>query len=264
VYKWQKRYTAPMKNHIIALIPARYASSRFPAKMLATIQGKSLLQRTYESTKRCTALDDVLIVTDDARIFDHATSFGAKCLMTSPDCPTGSDRLIEALNLYPELTKGDIIVNVQGDEPCIHVETIEKVAAGLQKDLQAVMSTAAVAITDFEEITNPSVVKVVCDSQGSALYFSRSPIPGIKPKSKVKPCYYKHLGIYAYRRDFLLTYGKLPQTPLQLVEDLEQLRVLESGYKIKVEYVTHTSPHVDVPEDITKVEQWLCKQNISS
>ena len=249
-----------MKNRILAIIPARFASTRFPAKMLATIQGKTLLQRTYESTKRCKLLDDVLIATDDMRIFEHAESFGATALMTSPHCPTGSDRLIEALQLYPEQTEADIIVNVQGDEPCIHAETIQKVAAALQADSKAVLSTAAVLITEHEEITNPSVVKVVCDTKGYALYFSRSPIPGVKPRGSVLPHYYKHLGIYAYRRQFLLNIGP-PQTPLQLVEDLEQLKVLESGYAIKVVYVSKTSPHVDVPEDISRVEEWLCNQN---
>ena len=208
-------YTALMKNRIIAIIPARFAgTSRFPAKMLATIQGKTLLQRTYESTKRCKLLDDVLIATDDMRIFEHAESFGATVLMTSPHCPTGSDRLIEALKAYPEQTEADIIVNVQGDEPCIHAETIQSVAGALQADSKAVLSTAAVRITEHEEITNPSVVKVVCDTAGYALYFSRSPIPGVKPRGSVLPHYYKHLGIYAYRRQFLFTYGTLPQTPL--------------------------------------------------
>lgn len=248
---------------ILAIIPARYASTRFPAKLLHTIMGKSVLQRTYESVLASSLVDKILIATDDIRIQEHVKGFGATALMTSVHCPTGSDRLIEVLQNYPQETKADIILNVQGDEPCIHKETIDKTLQAMLESQEEVLGTAAVPITDQYEILSPSVVKVVLDSTGHALYFSRSPIPGIRPKGSIQPIFLKHLGIYAYRKDFLLTYGTLPQTPLQLIEDLEQLKVLESGYKIRVVTVSHSSPHVDLPEDIQRVHQWLCNQNIS-
>ena len=250
-----------MKTKVIAIIPARYASSRFPGKMLAPIMGKSLLQRTYERVIACSIIDDVLIATDHKLILDHAASFGAKALLTSPNHPTGSDRLIEVLQKYPELTQAGIILNVQGDEPCISPTTLLNVCQALIDNKQECMATVAVKITDPQEIQSLSVVKCVMDLQDHALYFSRSPIPGTKPLGKHEPFYYKHMGIYAFRREFLLTYGTLAQTPLQLVEDLEQLKVLEAGYKIKVVYTNECSPAVDIPEDIQRVTEWLCSQN---
>lgn len=248
-----------MKKRCIAVIPARFGATRFPGKMLATIMGKSLIQRTYESVALCPLLDDIFIATDDKRLVDHITGFGGKALMTAPECPTGTDRLIEALQKYPEKTHADYIVNVQGDEPCISASTIEACLKVLIDNPTELMSTAVVSITDPHEITNPSCVKCVMSQSGHALYFSRASIPAAKPKGDTPAFYYKHLGIYAFQRDFLFTYGRLPQTPLQLIEGLEQLRVLESGYKIKVATVQHTSPAVDDPEDIQRVEQWLCR-----
>ena len=246
---------------IVAIIPARYASTRFPAKMLAKINGKSLIQRTYESAKSSKSLNSLLIATDHKEIFDHAKSFGANVVMTSPDCPTGSDRLMEALTKYPEQTHGDIIVNIQGDQPCIMPDTIEAILTPLKIDPKEVMSTAKVKITDQEEINSPSIVKCITDLSGHALYFSRARIPYIQKSASIP--YYKHVGIYAFRRDFLLKYGTLKATPLQLTEDLEQLKVLEHGYKIAVVEVPSEPPHVDNPEDIKRVEAWLQKQNIS-
>lgn len=251
-------------NKVIAIIPARYASTRFPAKMLAPIMGKSLLERTYERVKACPVIDNVLIATDDKIILDHVTGFGGKAIMTSVDHPTGSDRLIEVLQKYPELTDCEIILNVQGDEPCISANTISSVCQALIDNPEECMATVAVRIHDPQEIASPSVVKCVMDRQDHALYFSRSPIPGTKPLGKHAPFYYKHMGIYAFRRNFLLQYGTLAQTPLQLVEDLEQLKVLEAGYKIKVVYANECSPAVDVPEDIQRVTEWLCSQNTYS
>lgn len=253
-----------MNKRIIAIIPARFAATRFPGKMLAPIMGKSLIERTYESVKACRLLDDVFIATDDEALYDHIKSFGAKPIMTSVSCPTGTDRLIEAIQKHPQETQSEYILNVQGDEPCISVKTIEACLRALIDNPSEVMSTAAVKISDPHDIINPSTVKCVMDQQGHALYFSRSPIPGMKPKGTNPPFYYKHLGIYAFQRDFLFEYGRLPQTPLQLVEDLEQLRVLEAGYKIKVACVDQTSPTVDNPEDIQKVTEWLCSQNLYS
>ncbi len=253
-----------MKSKVIAIIPARYASTRFPAKMLAPIMGKSLLQRTYEQVKACSIIDTVVIATDDNRILEHVTAFGGKAIMTSVDHPTGTDRLIEVLQKYPEHTDCSIILNVQGDEPCIAPSTISSVCQALIDNPEECMATVAVPISDPQEVASPSIVKCVMDVNQHALYFSRSPIPGSKPLGKHAPFYYKHMGIYAFRRDFLLRYGTLPQTPLQLVEDLEQLKVLEAGYKIKVVYANECSPAVDVPEDIERVTKWLCSQNTYS
>lgn len=250
-----------MKKRVIAIIPARYASTRFPGKMLATIMGKSVIQRTYESAKACRLLDDLLIATDHELIYNHVTSFGGKAVMTDPNCPTGSDRLIEVLQNYPELTDAECILNVQGDEACIDPNIMDAVSSAIINNPDEVMATACVKITDPAEIHCPSVVKCVMDRNGHALYFSRLAIPGVMPKGGHAPAYNRHIGIYAFRRDFLLQYGQLPQTPLQLTEGLEQLRVLEFGYKIKVVPVGHSSPAVDIPEDIQRVTEWLCKQN---
>ncbi len=251
-------------SSVIAIIPARYASSRFPGKMLAPIMGKTLLHRTWERVKSSAIISDVLIATDDERVYEHVTSFGGIAVMTSIEHQTGSDRIIEVLNRYPDLTNADIIVNVQGDEPCISQEVLHNVSSALLDNPNERMASVCVPIFDSQEINSPSVVKCVMDSNGYALYFSRSPIPGVKPLGKHAPFYYKHLGIYAFRRDFLLTYGTLPMGKLQLVEDLEQLKVLEAGYKIRMVYTDECSPAVDIPEDIERVKKWLCNQNTYS
>lgn len=252
-----------MKPQTIAIIPARFASTRFPAKLMAPIFGKSVLQRTYESAKKCALINHILIATDDMQIFEHAKSFGADVVITSPDCPTGTDRLIEALHTYPEKTQGDIIVNIQGDEPCLAKETLDALISDMRNFPDALMATCCVPISDPEEILNPSVVKVVVNQKGHALYFSRSPIPGSMPHAKQKPSYLKHIGIYAYRRDFLLQYNTLAASALQETEDLEQLKIIDHGYNIRVVQVKETSPHVDIPQDIERVKKWLCSQNIS-
>lgn len=253
----------PLK--VVGIIPARYGSSRFPGKPLANILGKSLIQRTYENSKNCSFLEDVFVATDDQRIFDHVEAFGGKVMMTSSICPTGSDRLIEAVEKDPRLKDASIIINIQGDEPCLEPKVIQQVVQLLKDDSLAVMSTAVMKIHSESEALNPSVVKCSLDKFGNALYFSRSLIPG-GPSAKFNPQlnYFKHIGIYGYRKDFLLTYGKLSPTPLQLAEDLEQLKVLEHGYRIKTAIVESASVSVDHPEDIKKVELLLCKQNIYS
>jgi 3-deoxy-manno-octulosonate cytidylyltransferase (CMP-KDO synthetase) len=253
-----------MNERIIAIIPARYSSSRFPGKMLAPIMGKSLLQRTYEQVKACQSVDDILIATDNDAIFEHVQSFGGQVVMTKENHPTGTDRIIEAVQNHAIAKHASIILNVQGDEPCIEPEILTLVCQALINNPNEVMATVAVKTTNPDEIQSASVVKCVMDQDDHALYFSRSPIPGIKPKGTSAPFYYKHMGIYAFRKDFLIEYGHLPQTPLQLVEDLEQLKVLEAGYKIKVVYAERCSPAVDVPEDIQRVTEWLCNQNLYS
>lgn len=253
-----------IKDHsaIVAIIPARYGSTRFPGKILATIRGKSLIQRTYENAARCSLLDDILIATDDERIYDHIISFGGKAVMTPTNCATGSDRLAFVVDQSPSLQKASIIVNIQGDEPCVEPSVTEQIIKILQNDSSAVMSTAVVPIETEEEAANPGDVKCVLDLHGNVLYFSRALIPGSFCKTfRSNAIYYKHLGIYAYRPQFLLTYRDLPMTPLQQAEDLEQLKVLEHGYKIKAAVVNSASIGVNTPEDIKKVEQELCKQN---
>lgn len=249
-----------MTLKIVAIIPARYQSSRFPGKPLVKIQGISLLQRTYENAKKVTILTDIIIATDDKRIFDHAESFGAKVVMTSPECHTGTDRIAEVAATIPD---ADLIVNIQGDEPCLDPESIELTVLSLINDTEAVMSTAASPLA-VEDALHTSVVKCVFDNGGRALYFSRSLIPGNKtgyPSRDIK--YFRHIGLYVFRRDFLLLFPKLKPTPLMLTEDLEQLKVLEHGYKIQVVTVNRLSPGVDTPDDIQKVENFLCQQNIS-
>lgn len=250
---------------VLGIIPARYASSRFPAKMLAPILGKTLIQRTYENSCQCPLFDEIIIATDNALIFDHAKSFGAHVVMTSPDCPTGSDRLAEVLRRNPHLQKASIVVGIQGDEPCLSPAAFKGVGEILLSDNSAAMSTA-VAPLAAEEAALPSVVKCVLDLHQNALYFSRALIPaghGLKHRPGV--VYYRHIGIYGFRTEFLMRYGELAPTPLQLAEDLEQLKVLEHGYKIKAAIIEECFDiGVNVPEDIQKVEQWLCKQNSSS
>lgn len=250
---------------IIGIIPARFGSTRFPGKMLAKILGVSLIQRTYENAKKCKTLQEVWIATDDPRIFEHAKSFGGQVVMTSPDCPTGTDRLAEALHKNDRMSQADIIVNVQGDEPCIECDTITQVAKILENDPEAAMSTAVVKLESKEEALSSSVVKCVMDLHQNALYFSRHLIPAGKSQEyRSDVTYYRHLGLYAYRKEFLLHYAELNQTPLQIAEDLEQLKVLEHGYRIKTALVSGLSIGVDVPEDIQKVEEIICKQNTFS
>lgn len=243
---------------VLGIIPARFQSSRFPGKMLAPILGKSLIQRTYESAKECSLLDRLAIVTDDVRIQEHAINFGAEVFMTDPACINGTYRLIDAIERHQELQTGSIIVNIQGDRPCISPFAIEQVVAALMENPLDQMATPIVKIEDYDEILNPATVKCVIDKNGYALYFSRSPIP----HSKTAGYYYKHIGIYAYRKEFLMHYATLEDTPLQKLEDLEQLKVLEHGYRIKTVEVQEADLSVDYLTDIHKVETFLCKQNL--
>lgn len=253
------------KTKALGIIPARYGSTRFPGKPLSLIAGKSLIQRTYESAKKCSALSSLVVATDDKRIYDHVVSFGGEAIMTSSDCPTGTDRIVDVLKHHTCFSDASLIVNIQGDEPCIEAEVIQKIVVILAEDKNAQLSTAVVKIKSEEEALNPSVVKCVMDQHQNALYFSRALIPsGRTGKFLPEITYYRHVGIYAYRRDFLFQYSALLQTPLQKAEDLEQLKVLEWGYRIKVAVVESDSIGVDTPEDIIKVEQLLCRQNTSS
>ena len=208
--------------------------------------------------EKCPSLEDVFVVTDSDQIFDHVKNFGGKALMSSSKCQTGTDRLAEAFTNYKELSAYDLIINIQGDEPLLETAVIESVIQALQGSPDAQVSTAVAKITKKEEASHPSLVKCVMDKNDYALYFSRSLIPnGHKGLWQEGVTYYRHIGIYGYRKDFLLHYAKLPQTPLQIAEDLEQLKVLENGYRIKTAIVESCSIGVDHPEDINQIEKML-------
>ncbi|WP_213318332.1 3-deoxy-manno-octulosonate cytidylyltransferase [Chlamydiifrater volucris] len=244
----------------VAILPARWGSSRFPGKPLAEIAGRSLIRRTYESVSASKKLDRVIVATDDERIFDHVLQFGGQCVMTSRSCSNGTERVGEAIRLFcPE---AEIVVNVQGDEPCMPSYVIDKMVEDLESIPEAHVVTPVSIGADEEEIFTERKVKCVFDQQGRALYFSRSLIPS---QYKVKTDVYIHLGMYAFRRKALESYLSLPKTPLSLSEDLEQLRILESGGNIHVCVSDVKPPSVDYPEDIKKVENYLlCHLNACS
>lgn len=240
---------------IVGIIPARFHSSRFPGKPLVPILGKSLIQRTYERSSLCKLFSKLLVATDDRRIFDHVAGFGAEAVMTSSHCLNGTERLIEVTRTHSDIQNADIIVNIQGDEPCIDPESIEKAIQSLQTHSADPVSTLITKIDDPDLFFAPSVVKCVVDRTGYALYFSRSPIPY---QRQITIPFYKHIGLYAYRKDFLLHYASLPNTPLQLSEDLEMLKVIENGFRIRTVEVAADTIGVDIPEDIQRVENILC------
>lgn len=231
----------------VGIIPARYQSSRLPGKPLADIGGKSMIQRVYERACHAARLTGVLVATDDERIFAAVQEFGGAVVMTSSDHLTGTDRLAEAA---ADLD-ADVIVNVQGDEPLLDPAVIDAVAAPFESDSDLAMATLATPIRNAHDALATSVVKVVMDRQGNALYFSRLPIPHYRGGSD--GTHWKHIGLYAYRRDFLLRYPRLEPTPLERAEALEQLRALEHGYRIRVLMTDHDAISVDTPEDLERV-----------
>ena len=240
---------------IVVMIPSRYGSTRFEGKPLALISGKPMIQCVYERAVTAEMVDDVVVATDDRRIYRAVTGFGGKAIMTAAENRSGTDRVAEAAELL-NLSANDIVVNIQGDQPRIHPSCIQEVAAPLIENPDIQMSTLAFKITNPEEITNPKDVKVTFDTRGDALYFSRSPIPfGRDPHSVFNT--YKHLGVYAYTRRFLDVFRSLPDGRLENIEKLEQLRAMEYGYRIRVVVTEHDSPEVDVPEDINRIQNLL-------
>lgn len=233
---------------VLCVIPARYASTRLPGKPLKDIAGKPMIVRVYERAKKAKLASDVVVATDDERIVAAVEEHGGKAMLTRKDHPTGTDRLAEVASKM----EADVIINVQGDEPLIDPALIDSLAEEFQKDAALQMATVKTPIQDEEEKTNPNNVKVVTDKEGYALYFSRSLIP--YPR-KAGATVYKHIGIYAYRRDFLLKYARMEQTPLERSESLEQLRALENGYRIKVVASDATFVGVDTEEDLLKVNE---------
>jgi 3-deoxy-manno-octulosonate cytidylyltransferase (CMP-KDO synthetase) len=246
---------------VAGLIPARYSSSRLPGKVLASIHGKPMIQRVYERALEARLLDVVLIGTDNERVAEAVRDFGGQVVLTSPDHESGTDRLAEMVQ-QPDsgVSDADIIVNIQGDQPFMDPLMIEEAVRPLLDDPELPMATLKHRVTKAEDLEDPAVVKVVVDHQDNALYFSRSRIPN--PCKDVDHPVFEHVGLYVYRRDFLVRLSQLPPTLLEQVESLEQLRVLEHGYRIKV-IETQTTDHefggfsVDTPDDLARAEALL-------
>ena len=235
---------------VIAVIPARFASTRFPGKMLADIKGKPLVQRVWEGVSAAKLVSRVIIATDHEKIFSAAKEFGADAVMTDPALPSGTDRAAVATRGLP----ADWIVNVQGDEPLLRGETLDEFIAGLSPAFE--MATLARKLpAGSEAIHDPNVVKVVSGLDGRALYFSRAAIPYRRDAADAAPAYWQHLGIYAYRPETLRRLVALPPSPLELAEKLEQLRALQAGIAIQVLPTTVEAVGVDTPEDLRRVTE---------
>ena len=244
-----------MSHRVLAVIPARYASTRFPGKIIQPLAGKPLVQHTYERTIQAKLVDEAVVATDDEIVAEALKPFGTPVVMTSADHPTGTDRIAEVVRARAE----DLIVNVQGDEPLIDPKTIDGAIEPLLARPDVVMSTARHRIDDPAQALDPNVVKVVCDTSGLALYFSRAPIPHVRDAedAPAESVHWQHIGLYVYRRDFLLKYAAMAQTPLERLEKLEQLRVIENGYKIAVVDTTYKSIGVDVVADYERIRALL-------
>ena len=232
------------------LIPARYASTRLPGKPLKDVAGKPMICRVYDRASQAKTLSGVVVATDDERILRAVEDHGGRAMMTAKDHPTGTDRLAEVAEAYPDV---ELIINVQGDEPLIEPSLIDELGRAFDGDAELQMATVMTPMEDEAEQKNPNNVKVVTDKNGCALYFSRSLLP--YPRNDAGTPVYKHIGIYAYRRDFLLAYAKMAPTPLERTESLEQLRALENGYKIKCIRTNARFVGVDTPEDLAKVNE---------
>ena len=240
----------------VAIIPARYASTRFPGKPLAILGGKPVIQRVYEQVS--SVVSEVFVATDDQRIFDAVVNFGGRAVMTRSDHKSGTDRIEEAAE--KTATTADVIINVQGDEPFIQSSQI-KTLMNLFDNPETQIGTLGKPFDSMEAVMNPNSPKIVCDKNGFALYFSRSVIPFVRGQEQQEWLahfpYLKHLGIYAYRREVLREVTQLPQSPLELAESLEQLRWLENGYRIRVGMTDVETVGIDTPEDLLRAESFL-------
>ncbi len=237
-----------MPRKILGVIPARFASTRFPGKVLAPISSKPMLQHVYERASQARYLTSTIIATDDPQVYETARGFGARVRMTRTDHISGTDRVAEIASSET----AEIIVNIQGDEPLIDPAAIDAAVLPLVHDPEVVMATLKKRIEDPREISDPNVVKVVTAHSGDAIYFSRCPIPFVREGS-VPAVWFKHVGLYVYQRDFLLGYSALPVGPLETAERLEQLRALENGFPIRVTETDYESLGVDTPEDLERV-----------
>jgi 3-deoxy-manno-octulosonate cytidylyltransferase (CMP-KDO synthetase) len=236
---------------VIGVIPARWASTRFEGKVLAMIKDKPMIQHVWERSKQCECLDDLIVACDDERIYNAVEQFGGKAVFTSKEHGSGTDRIAEAV----ESMDGNIIVNIQGDEPLICSAVIDSLVKALMGDPSCSMGTVIKVINKKGDLKDPNVVKVVIDGEMNALYFSRSLIP--YNRDNTEAVYYKHLGLYAYQKDFLLSYKNLPKSNLEKAECLEQLRALEYGFKIKTVVTDIETIGVDTPKDLERVEKLL-------
>ena len=239
-------FNVPLR--ILGVIPARYASSRFPGKALVSIGGKTMLQHVWERASQARYLTEVVIATDDERILKAAAMFGARAIMTRADHLSGTDRVAEAAST----SNAQLVVNIQGDEPLIDPAAIDAAVLGLLDRDDTPMGTLKVPIARADDIVDPNVVKVVTDANDNAIYFSRAAIPYVR-EAATRGAHFKHIGLYVYRRDFLLQYSSLPVGPLEQAEKLEQLRALENGHKIRVTETDYDSLGVDTPEDWHRV-----------
>ena len=252
----------PIDPKVIAVIPARWASSRFPGKPLASIKGKPMIQWVFEQTCKAECVSEVIVATDDTRILDVVKGFGGNAVMTSPDHESGTDRVAEVVRDR----ECEVVVNVQGDEPLIHPENINRIVRPLLEGASESTVTLRILIKRQEELMDRNITKVVVDNSNSALYFSKAPIPWDRdgwratpnsPFDPLKSFWYKHIGLYAYRKSFLMEYGGLPESALEKLEKLEQLRILEGGFKIKVIETDMDSIGVDCEADLALIEKSL-------
>ncbi len=240
----------------LGVIPARYGSTRFQGKPLELIDGKPMIEWVYKRSL-LSKLDKVVVATDHESIKKVVEDFGGEVIMTSENHETGTDRIAEVANHYKDY---EVIINVQGDEPLINPDMIDSLIKPFVEDNKLQMATLKYKLDDLEEIDNPNNVKVICDKDDFAIYFSRCPIPFRRNLNM--DVYYKHVGVYGYKRDFVIAYAKMPQTPIEKSESLEQLRVLENGYKIKVVETDHKILGVDTVEDLKKVNDFVKKNGI--
>lgn len=240
----------------LGVIPARYLSTRLEGKPLKKIHGHSMIEWVYKRAKKAN-LDELIVATDDKRIYDEVLSFGGKVIMTSTEHKNGTSRIAEVCQ---KLSDYDVVINIQGDEPLIETDMINSLVDSFIKDKSLVMATLKHKLKEEEEIKNPNNVKVISDKNDFALYFSRSPIP--YPRNNENVSYFKHIGIYAYKRDFVIEYSNMASTPLEEAESLEQLRVLENGYRIKVLETPHSLIGVDTEENLKDVIEYIEKYKI--
>ena len=244
---------------VAGIIPARWGSSRFPGKPLHHLAGKSLLRHVFERADKCERLDLILVATDDVRIKEEAVSFGAEVVMTSSDHSTGTDRIAEAVLPHPEITH---VINIQGDEPLVDPALVDSLVTTLAAEPNLPMITAANPVTDLAQLDDPDIVKVVVDGRGNALYFSRSPLPFLRTRpDALAPL--RHMGLYGYRRDFLEQFVSWPPGLLEQAEQLEQLRALENGARIRVVLTEDRSIGLDTPEQVPQLEALLAACNTS-
>lgn len=241
---------------VLGIIPARYASSRFPGKPLIDLKGKSMIQRVFEGAKKSTRITEVIVATDDQRIFDEVQRFGGKVMMTKESHPSGTDRCAEVASHFPDM---DVVINIQGDEPLVDFRQLEQLIDAFIEPKTDIATLGNLSLTQ-EDVDNPNRIKVVVNAKNSALYFSRSAIPN-SYHSKGNPLekypYMRHIGLYAYRSSVLQELTKLEPTALEKIESLEQLRWLYHGYSIQLVETTIETPNIDVPEDVEKVLEFL-------